>query len=100
MVAMLCTRCHEREADIRGPSPEARARLEQRFGAPWPFPDDICTKCLVTLWNEDPEGRAGFDELKKKINAKVLAETGAAVRAGVLKVMDLADRLASAMGPK
>jgi hypothetical protein len=95
MLVMLCTRCHEREA-VGSPSPEARARMEQRFGAPWPFPDGICAKCLATLAIKDPDGRARFREFQKKVNARMLADAGAAIRSGVLKALDVADRIAGA----
>ena len=97
---MVCTRCHEREATVRAPSPDARARMEQRFGASWPFPDDICADCLVALYKDDPDVRARIHAFRKKVNAKMLADAGGAVRSGVLTMMDWADRVAGRWGPK
>ncbi|HEV8265167.1 MAG TPA: hypothetical protein VGQ06_09455 [Gemmatimonadales bacterium] len=96
---MLCTRCHEREA-VRSPSPETRAKMEQRFGASWPFPDDICAKCLMTLLKDDPDMKAKFKTFRRTVNAKMLADAGLAVRSGVLKVLDWADRVAERWGSK
>ena len=97
MLVMLCTRCHEREA-VRSPSPEARAKIEQRCGAPWPFPDDVCVKCLMALLKEDPELKARYKAFQKKMKAKMLAAAGTAVRSGVLKVLDFADDIAERWG--
>jgi hypothetical protein len=97
MLVMLCTRCHEREA-VRSPSAETRAKIEQRCGAPWPFPDDICIKCLIARLKEDPELKARYKTFQKSMNAKMLADAGTAVRSGVLKVLDFADRIAGRFG--
>ena len=93
MVVMLCTRCHEREA-IRSPSPEARARIEEVAGAPWPLPDGVCRKCLKELFKEDPELRVRLDAFNQKIRAKALATMSARVRGAVDTALDLADRIA------
>jgi hypothetical protein len=45
---------------------------------------------------KDPDGRARFREFQKKVNARMLADAGAAIRSGVLKALDVADRLAGA----
>jgi hypothetical protein len=93
MLVMLCTRCHEREA-VRSPSPEARARIEARFGASWPLPDDICAKCLITVLKDDPDARARLRAFQKKVSAKTLGDAGTAVRSWVLKALDWADQIA------
>ena len=99
MVLMLCTRCHEREA-MRSPSPEARDRIQRQCGAAWPFPDDICRKCLVGLVKDDPEVRTRLREFQRKLNKKMLADAGEAVRSGVLHVMNWADLVVERWGPK
>jgi hypothetical protein len=72
--------------------------MEQRFGASWPLPDDICARCLVTLLKEDADARARVRTFQKKVSAKALADAGTAVRSGVLKVLDWADRVAERWG--
>ena len=93
MVVMLCTRCHEREA-VRSPSPEARARIEEVAGAPWPLPDGVCRRCLTQVFKEDPELRARLDAFNEKIRAKALTKMSAGVRGAVNAALDVADRIA------
>jgi len=93
---MLCTRCHEREA-MRSPSPEV---IQRECGATWPFPADICAKCLMRLVKDDPEVRTRFREFQTKLNKKILADAGEAVRSGVLHVMNWADLVVERWGPK
>ena len=93
MLAMLCTRCQQREAKIRGPAPERRAKLEALFGAPWPFPDDICMPCAKELL-KDPDFRARFDAFRKAAWAKTRGRIAKDLRAAALKALDFADRLA------
>ena len=90
---MLCTRCHERKA-MPTPSPEALR------GATWPFPEAICTRCLIRVVKEDPEVRTRLREFQKSLNKKVLTGAGEAVRAGALHVMNWADLVAKRFGPK
>ena len=91
MLVMLCTRCQQREAAT---TPEKRARLEERLGTAWPFPD-VCTECLVVLLKEDPELRARARAFQKHMNAKVFHDSVEGLRSAVLGVLNLADRLAA-----
>lgn len=95
MLVMLCTRCHQREATLRGPSAETRAKCQAMFGVQWPYPDDICVECASGLF-KDPEFRARFDEFMKGLKAyndKQWRETIERARSGVLRVLDFADEL-------
>jgi hypothetical protein len=96
---MLCTRCHEHEA-MRSPSPEARDRMQRDGGATWPFPDDICSRCLAGVLKNDPEVRARLWEFQRRLNKKLLVDAGEAVRSGVLHVMNWADLVVERWGPK
>ena len=93
MLLMVCTRCHEREA-MRSPSPEALR------GATWPFPDGICSKCLIRVLKDDPAVRARLREFQKNLNRQMLADAGEAVRSSVLHVMNWADLVVERWGPK
>ncbi len=75
-------------------SDEKRARMEQLFGAPWPFPDGLCGKCLATMYKEDPSVRARFDEWSAKARKVAVDKIGADLRQAVNTSLDFADRIA------
>jgi hypothetical protein len=90
---MLCTRCHQREAVLKNPSPEVRAKAEEFFGVPWPFPGDLCKECLEEV-AKDPEYKTRLDAFTKAAGAKAKELIVQDLRESALKVLDFADRLA------
>jgi hypothetical protein len=74
--------------------------MQRECGATWPFPDDICTKCLLGLVKVDSEVRTRLREFQKKLNKKMLTDAGEAVRSSVLHVMNWADLVVERWGPK
>ena len=96
MLVMLCTRCQQREVVIRGLAPEARAKAEELFGVPWPFPENVCRECLDVL-SKDPAFKAKLDVFTKAAGAKARALIEKDVRETALKVLDFADRVAGRM---
>lgn len=85
---------------MRSPSPEERDRIERKCGSTWPFPNDICSNCLIDLMKDDTEVKARFREFRKHLNKKMLEDAGEAVRSGVLHVMNWADQAVERWGPK
>ncbi len=79
---------------MHSPSPEAL------HGATWPFPEGICTRCLLRVLKDDPEVRKRLLEFQKTLNTKMLAGAGEAVRNGALHMMNWADLVAKRFGPK
>ncbi len=79
---------------MHSPSPEAL------HGATWPFPEGICTMCLLHVLKDDPEVRKRLLEFQKTLNTKMLAGAGEAVRNGALHMMNWADLVAKRFGPK
>ena len=73
MLVMLCTRCQQREAQAFGSGPEKRAafraKFEAEFGAPWPFPDDLCREC-ASEWFKSPEGKAQLEPFRRAMEAR------------------------------
>jgi len=66
------------------------------FGAPWPFPENVCDECTRDLF-KDPEFLARWDPFMKGVkarNAKEWAQTKRDLREAVLKVLNFADNLA------
>jgi hypothetical protein len=93
MLVMVCTRCHQREAIVKNPAPEIRAKAEELFGVPWPFPDSLCQECLEEL-QKDPEYRARLEAFRKAAGTKTREIIETKLRDAALKVLDYADRLA------
>jgi len=69
-------------------------------GATWPFPEGICSRCLLRLLKDDPATRSRLREFQKVLNKKMLDGAGEAVRGGVLHMMDWADLVVKRFGPK
>ena len=96
MLVMLCTRCQQREAWLQPIEPETRAVIEARIGAPWTFRDDLCRECLKD-WSNSPEGKAQLEPLRRAMDARWKEQVEKwkdEARAGVLKVLDVADAIA------
>ena len=93
MLVMLCTHCQQREATLKAPTPDVRAKIEAFLGEPWPFPEDVCKECLEEL-SKTPEFKAKMDALAKAAGAKVGAMIEKDLRESTLKVLDFADRIA------
>ena len=73
---------------------------EALHGATWPFPDGLCTRCLLRVLKDDPEVRQRLLECQKALNKRMLTGAGEAVRSGVLNVMSWADLVVKRFGPK
>ena len=95
MLVMLCTRCQQREA-WGFPKPETRALFEAHSGTPWPYPNDLCRECLKD-WSKSPEGKAQCEPFRRAMDARWREQVEKwrnGARAGVLKVLDVADAIA------
>ena len=79
---------------MRSPSPEALG------GATWPFPEGVCTRCLLRVLKDDPEVRKRLLEFQKALSKRMLTGAGEAARTGVLSVMNWADLVVKRFGPK
>lgn len=93
MLVVLCTRCHQREA--RAWPADKRARFEETFGTPWPFPEELCKECM-TDWFKSPEAKESFKTFDQAMRArwrKEMKEFGQKVRSTTLKVLDFVDDL-------
>jgi hypothetical protein len=73
---------------------------EALHGAIWPFPEGICTRCLLRVLKDDPEVRKRLLEFQKSLNKRLLKGAGEAMRSGVLNVMSWADLVVKRFGPK
>jgi hypothetical protein len=93
---MLCTRCQQREAMMKGLTPETRAKAEELFGMPWPLPENVCKACLEEL-SKDPAFKVRLNAFTKAAGAKARVLLEKDVRETALKVLDFADRLAGRM---
>jgi len=93
MLVMPCTRCQQREATVKAPAPDTRAKIEGLFGAPWPYPGDVCKECLEEV-SKDPEFKAKMDAFTTAAGAKVRSMIEKDLRESTLKVLDFADRIA------
>lgn len=92
MLVMLCTRCQQRDAVVKGLEPEAKAKAEELFGVPWPFPENVCQECLKEL-SKDPAFKTKLDAFSKAAGAKTRALIENDLRQTALKVLDFADNL-------
>ena len=77
---------------MKGLVPEAKAKVEELFGVPWPFPSDVCKECLKEL-SEDPAFKTKLDAFTKASGAKTREMIEKDLREKALKVLDFADRL-------
>lgn len=95
MLVMLCIRCQQREA-LKGLTPEVRAKAEELFGVPWPFPEDVCRECLKEL-SKDPAFKVRLDAFTKASGAKARALIEKEVRETAMKILNFADHLVGRM---
>ena len=99
MLAMLCTRCQQREA--RGLPPEKRAKIEAEFGMPLPFVrDDLCRECWrewMREWVRTPEAKADMERVHQALWAKWRGDLDRwkdNARSAALRALDVADAIA------
>jgi len=77
---------------MKGLGPEAKAKAEELFGVPWPFPENVCKECLRDLSN-DPAFKTKLDAFSTAAGAKTRGMIEKDLRETALKVLDFADDL-------